>query len=259
MAEKTLKTLYGGTVPITFYETSHRYKLGDAKNYLISVTGATGIIDKSRFLLPWAVNLATAYIRGKADAQAMIPYEELMAWLPEAEEQHKIKKDQAATIGSMVHDWVENFTLAKATNSPVPELPEDEKVLTAISAFLDWYNSNHIEYVSTEQLVYSKEHGYCGHFDAVAKINGVRTIIDYKTSKSIAYPEYKLQISAYWVAYEEEYGQCVDQAMILHFDKESGAVADLKITREEAKRYFDEGFIGAYNLKKLLKELDKSV
>ena len=41
-----------------------------------------------------------------------------------------------------------------------------------------------------------------GKFDAVARVNGRVTLIDFKTSSGI-YPEYSYQLAGYQIAYEE--------------------------------------------------------
>ncbi len=54
----------------------------------------------------------------------------------------------------------------------------------------------------TEQTVWSRTHRYAGTLDLVAYVDGVRTLIDFKTSKAI-YAEAHLQNVAYQVALAE--------------------------------------------------------
>ena len=62
-ANKIRKEMYGGEVVINFYPDSHKYKLEGSKDWLVSSTGATGIIDKSTPLIIWAVGLTTQHVR----------------------------------------------------------------------------------------------------------------------------------------------------------------------------------------------------
>lgn len=255
MAETVTKTLYKGDVTIDFYPNSHRYKIKGEKTYLISVTSATGIIDKSRVLINWALGLTGTYLRQYIEtAGGSFTSSELIPVIEEALNQHAVKKEEAGSIGSIVHDWAESFALAKGTDSPLPKLPEnvDDKVLRGIEAFLGWYTGHSIQFKSTEQMVYSKKYNYVGKFDCVANIDGKNTLIDFKTSKAV-YSEQKYQVSGYWGAYEEEYGQTLDQAVILHFNKETGEVTEHHITREDHNKFYPV-FLACLTIKQAEKE-----
>lgn len=106
MANTETKTLYNGEVEITFYPDSHRYRLTGEKSYLTSVTAITGIIDKSRVLIPWAVGLTGSFLRQYLEEHQgeQMTSEELFPVIDEALRQHEIKKEQAADAGSQVHD-----------------------------------------------------------------------------------------------------------------------------------------------------------
>lgn len=246
--------LYGGTVAITFYPTSHKYKKAGDKGYLTSVTSVTGVIDKSPFLIPWAVGLTANYLRAFTETVEgeLVHKLALETAIDEASRQHTIKKEEAGDKGSQVHAFAEAFTHAVLTRSAPPSVEtDDEDVKRGINAFLSWVTQNHVQFVAPELLVYSRKHDYCGILDAVAVVNGKKYIIDYKTSKRI-YTEYLLQVAGYGIAYEEEHG-AVDGYIILRFDKETGEleqrVLDKKADIKEAKTTF----LSALKLKQWLK------
>jgi ATP-dependent exoDNAse (exonuclease V) beta subunit len=56
-----------------------------------------------------------------------------------------------------------------------------------VLAFLKWKTDNDVEFLEVERLVYSKQYEYVGRFDLIAKVNGKKMLIDYKTSKGF-YP-----------------------------------------------------------------------
>lgn len=259
MSEKITKKLYGGEVAIDFYPESHRYKLQGEKSYLISVTTCTGVIDKSRFLIPWAVGLVGTYLRQYFENSSVNQYtsEELTPVIEEALKQHQVKKEEAASVGSMVHEWAEKFAIAKQTGSPLPELSDDmdARVIAGINAFLDWYNSHDVKFEDTERMLYSRQHGYVGLTDAIAVVDGKRTLIDYKTGKGI-YNEFYYQLAAYWQAYEEETNQPIEQALILHFNKETGEFEKKEISRDELNANFPV-FLACLTIKQREKELSK--
>ena len=249
MVEPTkVQKLYGGKVEIAFYEKSHMYKLDGER--LISVTACTGIIDKSGPLMYWAVNLARDYLLENLENGITEDH------IIEASKQHRIKKEKAATIGSIVHQFAEDYI-----NKKNPEIPEKikgmkkddmEKVRNGIIAFLKWVTDHKIKFVASEKLVYSKKHNFVGLMDVVYKEKGKLVAGDFKTSKSGHYHEYKFQLSAYRGADEEESGVKYDRSVILHFDKETGDFEVIECV-DHAKDY--KTFLSCLAIKKRLKEL----
>jgi hypothetical protein len=209
MAEKIVERLYGGSVAVEFLPDSHRYRLEGSREYLPSVTSCTGILDKSRFLIPWAVGLAEKHVRAFLESNTgPFAREEIVPILEEAVRQHQLKKEDAASVGGSVHAYAEAFALAVISRSEVPQIPEeaDERVRAGVNAFLSWFVSNDVKFVHAEKLVYSQSHGFAGLIDAVADVNGKRMLIDYKTSKGV-YTEMRYQIAGYRIAFEEEHGE----------------------------------------------------
>lgn len=249
-------SLYDGKVNITFYPDSHRYKLEGEKTYLISVTSCTGMIDKSRFLIPWAVGLTTSYIRQYLETMAgtMISPSEIEMILDEAAKQHTIKKEQAADIGHQVHAWCEKFAKAKMEETSLPEIPDntDPKVVAGINAFMEWYTTNNVKFMFTERMIYSRKHKYVGLADFIANVNGKVVVGDYKTGKNL-YTDAFYQIAAYREAYNEEQGMpVITGSLLLHFDKETGEFRAKEMANH--KKDF-AAFKGCLAIKKREKEL----
>ena len=134
---------------------------------------------------------------------------------------YKKRSVGAINVGRAVHEWCEQAILWKLGNAEVPSMPSDEQAANAINAFRDWIKQNEVEWLAAEQRVYSRTHNYAGTVDAVARVNGEFTVIDFKTSTRI-YEEYYLQVAAYSKCVEDIYGEPVDAAYILRFDKDSG-------------------------------------
>lgn len=131
-----------------------------------------------------------------------------------------------------------------------------ERVRAGINAFLNWFVENDVQFLHAEKLVYSPTHGFAGLVDAVANVNGKRTLIDYKTSKGV-YTEMRYQVAAYCLAFEEEYGKSLDGAMILHFDKETGVCNSHPMSEDELTKD-SSAFLACLALKKREKELAKA-
>lgn len=152
----------------------------------------------------------------------------------------------AADIGTNVHAYAE----AHFKKLPLPELLTDE-AKRAVEGFHQWLDAHKVEILASERMVMSKDHYYAGTCDFVAKIDGVISVGDIKTSSAI-YPDYRLQTAAYQHALQEERGTKFDVRWIVRFDKKTGGF--------EAKSFYDfdldfEGFLAALKLHRTLQAI----
>jgi len=259
-AEKKEINLYNGEVKINFYPNSHTYKLDGKKTFLPSVTSIAGLLDKSQFLIPWAINLDFSWLKKELEEfKDQVDKIALDRLLEEASRQHTIKKEAAADTGTTIHEFAEKFGKFKMGLCDCPEISSEMpiEVKNGIKAFLGWFNDNHVEFIDVERVVYSKKNKYVGLLDAVAKVNGVLTIIDYKSSKYI-YNEHLYQVSAYQAAYNEESprGEIIENCIILKFGKEDGLLEVRSISFEDNCKNFNS-FLGLLAVKNREKELNK--
>mgnify|MGYP001563776596 CR=1 FL=1 len=255
MTNKIEFKVYGDT-SITFYPDSHQYRRTGEKTCLVSVTGATGIVDKSRVLMQWATRLNADYLREWVQKNPLTE-ENLMEAIGKSQEYYNEKKEEAADIGSQVHAFAQNYALHQLKRGELPQITDDMPigVINGISAFLTWVDENHVEFIDVEKLVYSKQHDYVGLADAVAKVHGLLTMIDYKTSNGI-YFEHIMQVSAYREAYNEEFGDLIKYSVILKFNKSNGELETKQIEMGEHIDSF-EAFKAALTLKNIVKEYTK--
>ncbi len=235
--------LYRGTVELDFNEAKHMFTVNG--KWVPSVTFGTGVIDKSRPLIYWAVGLTKDYLLANLkDLIADNKGDKIASLIDEAAKQHSIRKQQAADIGTQVHEWAEKFIKAKSKKD-YPEIPKDPKVYNGVTAFLKWVDEYDVKFLSSEKFIYSKKHDYAGIMDAEAVIKGKTCVIDFKTSNGI-YPEHFLQICGYLIAREEEMDKKYDGAVIIRFGKENGEFEVKNII--DIKKY-SEGFLAALKLK----------
>jgi len=209
----------GESVDLEFNEAKHQYSHnGEFVPAVTSVLSTT--IAKQQFLMPWAVKIGAEWFKDNSEAfsQAEISIEDMVNGIKRA---YKKKSAGAIDLGRQVHEWCEQAILWKLGNAEVPSMPTDEKAVNSINAFREWIKQNEVEWLAAEQRVYSRTHNYAGTVDAVARVNGEFAVIDFKTSARI-YEEYYLQVAAYSKCVEDIYGEPVDAAYILRFDKESG-------------------------------------
>lgn len=183
--------LYDGKINVKFFPDSHIYMVNGKRK--TGVTTIIGIKDKSRPLVIWATELYRDFLfealeNGKVSAKH----------IEDGCKLHSVRKEEAATLGSLAHDWIEQHV--KGNN---PDMPEDARVVTAINAFLDWEKQHKVKFVSTERVVYSKKHDFIGKMDAEAIVDGKRALVDFKTSSGL-YNTVRMQTAAYQMADEEE-------------------------------------------------------
>jgi len=261
MTEIIRTTHYNGEVAIKFYPGKHAYQLEGHKDYLIGVTTATGMMDKSRALMIWASRLTKDYLVNVLNSK-QIEIEDIES----AVTQYDAVRDEAATIGTMAHDWVDQYV--KGLN---PTTPDDERVANAVTAFLKWVNQYQVRFVFNEKVVYSRKHEYVGTMDCAFTMGAEGHKIihpgDYKTSSGL-YVNMAFQVAAYQEAESEEHGTVYGDKWLLRFSKEDKFDKNGKLTqvagdfeakcfpREEHDKHF-QGFLACLELKKQQKEWDK--
>ena len=195
-------TEYDNGLVIEFMPNSHRYALieDDERRTVPSVTGILGILDKP--------NLRRWY--GKEDSIAVLEMERAGELVGVPSEQAiyiardrglgaEGKRDAGAERGTAVHDALERF----CTDGTVPALGDySEAVRGYVQAVCGFLIEHDPEPILTEQIVGSPTHLFAGRFDLLCTIDGVRTIVDLKTSAR-TYPEHHIQMAAYELAMPE--------------------------------------------------------
>lgn len=253
MTETIKQALYNNTVEIVFYPNSHQYKR-NGKN-ITSVTSALGMVDKSQALIKWAIGLAENYLLDHLETGNRVDRHAIS----EACQQHSIRKQEAADIGTLIHDWAEQYALGKN-----PKLPEDEKVLNGVLAFLKWVDENQIKFLETERIIYSIKHNYVGIMDLVftsgIENHAIIHVGDYKSSNGI-YNTMLYQVAAYQEAFSEEFpDKKLGNAFILRFakeDKNDQLAGDFEIREIKAEDHPKNfaAFLASLTLKERDKEL----
>lgn len=251
MTEKIVTKLYNGEVEVTFLPNSHRYQVNGKS--VIGVTSITGILDKPA-LIYWATGLARDYLSNLLERGSKITREEIFT----ACNLHADKKEKAATIGSYVHKFAEDYANAYINGTPKPIILDnlDIEIINGINAFLEFIITHKVEFISTERFVYSRKHNFCGKCDAIALVDGKYTLVDYKTSNGI-YNEHLYQVSGYSIALEEEDQKKFDQHIILKFGKETGEFGSTIIDQITEIAKNKKAFLNCLGLKNRDKELYK--
>lgn len=237
--------MYNGTVELVFNSFKHEYSVDGKKIY--GVTSVLQTIAKPALLF-WAANMASDSFRSQVQPGRAYDEIEIETIWKAAKRAHTQKKEEAGSIGVLVHNWVDTYS--KGENPP---MPINEKAQGAIQRFLAWVIENDVKFLSNEQPCYSKKYGYAGTIDGICLIDKKLYIFDLKTSSGI-WDEYLLQVAAYKQARQEEYpeekydGDCI----ILRVGKDEGEVEFMPF---KAKKYHLDAFLYALGLKKALERI----
>ena len=198
------------------------------------MTTALSAISKGDGLLQWAVNQAIDYARtnlmnGGCEDEGLyqVAPEDLELVLQGAKGAWKAKRDEAATIGTLAHNWVEGYLKGED-----PAWPEDPHAARACEAALSWIKSVSWESIKIEHQIYIPELGVAGICDWYARINGVLAVPDWKTSKSL-HSSYAYQTAAYLKALEGEFGEKIPHRWLIRIDKETGIVEPRFLPEED--------------------------
>ena len=183
-----------------------------------SVTSIIGQLEKPA-LIAWASNCAVDYVAENIKAiQNPAGPHVVDHILRDARQAFRNAGDKAKDIGTITHDAIEQYVKAGVDSSE----SYPEQVQNSLLAFYDWEQKNHVVWEESELTLFNIEKGYSGTCDAVATVNGVRYLVDFKTSKAV-YDEYRLQLAAYRAAYNLMYpDRPLDHVAVLRLDKETG-------------------------------------
>jgi len=179
-----------------------------------SVTTILDVLNKPQ-LVNWAARLTRDYIKDqlfafrRSDSLNGLNVDELLT--KSAIEHDRVKK-AAADHGTDIHRRIASYVGHKYHNIAY----DDDPVVTAFRA---WQDSAQFVPIASEKLVYSLEHGYAGTTDLIGTLKDRLALLDIKTGRGV-YPEYKLQLAAYAVAYGEMIGRFPEVCMNLHISSE---------------------------------------
>ena len=179
-------------------------KPADDDERMWSVTTIIGALDKPALLYWAAEQTATCAVDQLDTVRAMVndgDRADTIKWLRDARFRRPKGERTAAELGTAVHEACEQFALTGTR----PEVDPD--VAPFLDQFDRWCDKFQPVYEAAEVTVYSPQYGYAGTCDAFLSVDGVRCIVDYKTSKKSVdargkatspYPEQvALQLAAY--------------------------------------------------------------
>lgn len=199
------------------------YKIVDVDKYVPRVTTVLGVLDKPG-LKHWFKREALGVVREELQKCVGGPPVKISdSWIEDflerANREPERQKDEAADIGKRAHAAI----FAKIKKEPVV-ITED--ISQCVSGYEEWLSKCGIDVEDGEIVVGSKQYGYAGTLDAIGRRkDGKRVLLDWKSSREIR-TEYAYQVSAYVFAYEEMFGELINEAWVIRFPKHPRSVVD---------------------------------
>lgn len=241
---------------LSFNPRNHAHYFDDER--LLGVTTALSSISKGDGLIQWASNCACDYARANIRfyndendcAQADLCPEELEQVLLGAKYAWKAKKQEAATIGTLAHNWIEGYLKGED-----PVWPEDPHVQKSCEASLKWIRQHDWQTIKIEHQIFIPELMVGGICDWYATIDGVLCVPDWKTSKALR-TEYAYQTAAYLRALEGEFDVHIPNRWLIRIDKETGEF-DARLLPEDSIEKDYAAFVSAVTLYRREAEIKK--
>lgn len=120
--------------------------------------------------------------------------------------------ERAQEHGSTVHNFIDH--LNQGEKIEVGDQPVAVK--KDLASYIEWFRTYQPEEVESEQVTFYDDGAlmFAGTTDMVFLMNGKRVLLDIKTSNQVGLSAF-LQVTAYAQAYEQSYGDTIDELLIL--------------------------------------------
>lgn len=261
MEKKLITSTSKGHV-LTYNDASHRYKLDE--KHIGSVTGILrNGYPESHFLTGWkvgqgaefAINTYKDLFKEKEKLKKRVTKKEIEEIIKKSKTAYMKKSQEAASIGTMVHDYVYSSENHKPFDvGLIQQHPDREKIEKAISQYHGWKESNRDSILSAEGIVASPTYWFAGRFDRLALRGNKVVLSDFKTSSGI-YVDMFIQLASYKIAIEEWMGNKIDAFEILRFGKE-GVFETQYVDDQKDIKSFTEQAIRVIGTSKFRKEYE---
>jgi len=244
---------------LVFNEADHTYEINGI--LVPGCTTITGLLPKE-WMGPWVAKETCAFIEKGLkeiyEREEMLSLDYALDIVKKGKGAWRRKADKAAESGTTAHAYLESYIKDKmGLELLTPDLPADPLARNAIELFFRWELENQVKWLHSEVVVGSERFMFGGKFDAIAAVNGLVTLIDFKTSSGI-HKEYYYQLAGYQSAYEEMKKEpAIAQRMVLWIPK-TGADFEARIVPtpyEQDRRVF----LNALALYKSLKESERTL
>ena len=194
---------------------------------LIRMTSMLGATLAKPALVPWAIKQtaegAAEYVRAHEgsliDTDAMT--KEIKAYANR-------NRDEAGKRGTEFHE------------AAMLVFEEEPPVAPGMNALAQWVNTCGVKPIALENVVYSRELGCAGTFDALVEIQGKKVLVDYKTGG--VYQDHAIQLAGYAGMWQRmNPGKEIDLCQVIQIDCEAETYT--VHTVNDWLGWYDRGFL----------------
>lgn len=229
-----LLTSISGEHTLTFNEKSHRYRLDDKP--VKSITGIGSAYPKGDALAGWKIEQGALFVldmqkayykeHEKFAAKSSDVYKD---WLKDSKTAFTKLMKQAASIGTVVHDYAyalqtRDAVKIKKALDDVKKHVDSIKALKAAGAVDEWWAKNTDHELFKEEIVASPILQIAGKFDRYVIKDNRYGVADFKTSKRISIEQFQ-QCAGYDILTQEWRGYKAQFYEIVHVSKDTGGLA----------------------------------
>lgn len=160
---------------------------------IVGVTTALRVLDKSTFLVPWAVKM----MREGVDP---LKY-----------------RDEKAMVGTLAHAMCLTHLKGESPETYDFSKREIDQAENAYLKFCEWEKAHDLEPIMVEAPMVSEIHRFGGTPDYYGYVDGKLTLMDLKTGN--IYPEHWYQLAAYGILLDER-KHLIEQRILLNIGRD---------------------------------------
>ena len=161
-------------------------------------------------------------------------------------------RDEAADVGTLAHAMIQAHLTGEDLDMEQYAPVTIDLAENAVISYFEWEKQHKIEPILCEKPLVSESHRYGGTVDCYCLLDGVPTLLDFKTGKAI-YDEYFVQLAAY-KALLHEHGYAVEQCRILRVGRDETEGFEERSVADTTKYFMVfQNLLDVYYLKKDLK------
>lgn len=165
---------------------------------------------------------------------------------------YRVHRDELADIGTLTHRMILCYFKSESCDTSEYSKRQIDKAENCLLSFYEWEKHHKVEPLLVEKALISERHRFGGTVDFIGDIDGVRTLMDFKTGKAI-YDEFFYQLAGYSIAAEEN-GLNSAEHRILRIGREESEGSEERVKRDLSldKEIFLHA-LGVYQVKKAKK------
>ena len=165
-------------------------------------------------------------------------------------------RDGMADIGTLAHQMILSYFKGEDTDTSEYSKSQIELAENCLLSFWEWEKGHNIKVIKAEVPLISEKYGYGGTIDCFCSLDGIATLLDFKTGKAI-YPEMFYQLAAYKQLLVEG-NHLVGMTRILRIGRDEDEGFEERLVADTTKHFeLFKYCLAIYNLQKELRRVSK--